>query len=138
MGLWEHRGFTVEDEGWPLVRCRFPPQPDTDGYTRLFEQYAELARRGGSIAWLVDMRGFNPLTSPPTVRKAAAEVFERHRDALARVTLCEARVIDGAAVRGVVTAFDWLTGNKWPCSNFATPEEARTWIDEQRARAAQR
>ena len=134
MGRWQADGFTVDDDEWPLVRSEFPNEPTTEGYRRLFEHYATLAQRGGSIAWLVDMRGFNPVTGNAAVRKAAAQVFESHRETLSRVTLCEARVVDGAVVRGILTAFDWLTGNKWPCANFATAEEARAWIAELRSR----
>lgn len=125
---WQRHGFVVSTSEWPLVRVQYPAEVGIAAYRELFAHFSELASRGERVVWLVDMRSFDPLTAPASTRRAAAEVFEEHRATLTRTTVCEARVIDGAITRGVLTAFDWLTPNKWPCTNVATETEARAWI----------
>ncbi len=132
--IWRAEGFEVDTREWPIVAVRYPKEPTPDGYLALFKHYAELAQRGDSIAWLVDMRDFNPVTAPASLRKGASLVFDEYRDVLTAATLCEARVMTSALARGVVTAFDWLTGNKWPCVNFANLDEARAWVEERCAK----
>jgi len=63
-----------------------------------------------------------------TLRAAAAEVFARHQDVLKSVTICEARVASDRLTRGVLTAFDWLTGSPWPRATFGKVRDAEEWI----------
>lgn len=132
---WQKHGFRIETDEWPIVKVHYPKEVPDDAYRALFDHYAQLAGRGDRIAWLVDMSGFNPVTSPAARRKEAAAIFEEHRAILTRASVCEARVIEGGVTRGVVTAFDWLTGNKWPCVNFAHAAEARAWIEQELRKA---
>jgi hypothetical protein len=39
--------------------------------------------------------------------------------------------VDGSAVRGLLTAFEWLAGDApWPVRNVATTAEADDWLRE--------
>jgi hypothetical protein len=120
----------VDDSGLPVVVVTFPPEVTADEYVQLFERYKALCAKYEHIAWLIDFQQFDPVTAPQAVRRAASEVFARYRDVLLQSTVCEARVVQNTASRGILTAFDWLTGKKWPLGNFATREAADRWIAE--------
>ncbi|HMR06281.1 MAG TPA: hypothetical protein PKA88_10890 [Polyangiaceae bacterium] len=66
--------------------------------------------------------------APAAVRRAAAEVFAEHKATLLAATLCEARVAANPISRGVLTAFDWMTGPKWACKNFGDYAAAEAWV----------
>jgi hypothetical protein len=137
-GDWQQHGFVVSTREWPIVRVDYPPEFTLESYRALFAHFAALAARGDRVAWLIDLTRFDPLGATATQRRLAAQVFEEHRAPLVAGSVCEARVIEGAITRGVLTAFDWLTLHKWPCTNVATEAEARAWIatkmDEDRKR----
>lgn len=128
----------VDDSAYPLVRVVFPSEVSTDDYDRLFERYGELCKRSGRIAYHIDMTRFNPVTAPATTRRHAAATFQRYRAELLRTTICEGRLFYNPLVSGIVTAFDWLTGTKWPCQNFTSAVAIDTWIAEQLAADAKR
>lgn len=123
--------FVLDDSAAPIVRVTYPEHVTTGGYERLFDDYVALCARHPRIAWLVDMRDFNPLMVSAPVRKTAAEVFERARAPLLRSTVCEARVVSSTAMRGVLMAFDWVTGSKWPVKNVDSVGAAEVWIARQ-------
>ncbi|APR87730.1 hypothetical protein A7982_13079 [Minicystis rosea] len=127
--------FRIDESSWPLVVVTYPEATTGSQYRALFERYVELSKRGDKIGYLIDMRKFNPITAPAALRKIAADTFAEHRDVLVRATICEARVVESPVTRGVLTAFDWLTGQKWPCHNFTSMDEAERWV---RARLAVR
>jgi hypothetical protein len=121
----------VDASAHPLVRVVFPSAVTNEEYAAVFDRYVEIAKRPGRIAYEIDMRQLNPLFTPASVRRNAAEVFARHREVLLRTTLCEARLLSNPLVQGVLTAFDWLTGNKWPCANFTSQVEMDAWLKRQ-------
>jgi hypothetical protein len=120
--------FQVDESRWPLVVVTFPPVVTMEKYRALFQQYALLSLRGDKIGYLIDMRRFNPIKAPASLRKAAADVFAENRDVLLEATACEARVVEGSLTSHILTAFDWLTGQKWPCANFTTVPDAERWV----------
>lgn len=124
-------GFRIDESGAPVIRVTFPDVVTLPAYERLFDEYMRLCDLYPRVAWLIDMRTFNPVTAPAPIRKAAADVFARSRDRLVQSTVCEARVVESAGVRGVLMAFDWLTGSKWPVRNVATVKDAEVWVAEQ-------
>lgn len=128
--VWRCEGFEVDSSRAPLVVVRYPAIVKPGAIQLLFDHYSELTRRRGDIAWLIDFTSFNPVTAPANRRKEAAEVFAAHREMLAASTCCEARVVHNTLARGILTAFDWLTGNKWPTASFATFVEAERWIEQ--------
>lgn len=129
-----HGAITIDDARWPLVDVEFVGNVSKDDYRSAFARYAELAERGDKVVWLIDMRRFDPLSVDASTRRAAADVFELHRDALISVSVAEARIIESFVTRNVLTAFDWLTGgNKWPCEQFATQAGAETWLRDRYA-----
>lgn len=131
-----HGAISIDDSRWPMVDVQYEGPLGEQDYRDAFVRYAELARRGEKIVWLIDMRRFDPLSVDASARKAAAAVFEQHRDVLIPVSVAEARIIESFVTRNVLTAFDWLTAsNKWPCQQFATKGGAETWL---RDRYAQR
>jgi hypothetical protein len=129
-----HGAILIDDARWPLVDVHFIGTVSTEDYRSAFARYAELAKRGDKIVWLIDMRRFDPLSVDASTRRAAADVFAEHRDALMSVSIAEARIIESFVTRNVLTAFDWLTGgNKWPCEQFATHHGAETWLRDRYA-----
>ncbi len=134
-GVWEHEGFVVDARECPLIVVTFPAAVELEAYEKVFEEYARLADAHRNLAWLIDFRAFNPITAPAKVRYASAEVFARYRDRLLPSTLCEARVVESMLARGVLTAFDWITGTKWPTDNFKRQDDAMRWIRSWQIRA---
>ena len=120
--------FRIDESRWPLVVVTYPPLVTLEKYRALFKQYVDLSRRGTKIGYLIDMRRFNPLLASASQRKLAAATFTEHREELVRATICEGRVVASSFTSGVLTAFDWLTGQKWPCANFTTKDEAEPWV----------
>ncbi len=120
----------VDDGHMPLVVETYPEAFSQEEYEALFERYAELCRQHDRIAWLIDFQRFDPVRAPPDLRRAAANVFAQYRDQLLRSTVCEARMVQNTASWGILTAFDWLTGKKWPTRNFATLASAELWVQE--------
>jgi hypothetical protein len=121
--------FQINESRWPIVLVTFPAVVTLDEYRELFHKYAELSKRGDRIGYHIDMRLFNPLMAPAAIRKGAAEVFAQNREVLIEATACEARVVASSLTSGILTAFDWLTGQKWPCANFTSMDEAARWIE---------
>jgi hypothetical protein len=127
--------FQVDETRWPIIRVTFPSIVTLEAYRGVFRQYVTFSKRGERIGYLIDMRQFNPLTASAAMRKGAAEVFAENRDALVKATVCEGRVVASSLTSGVLTAFDWLTGQKWPCANFTSMDEAARWVEKQMQKA---
>ena len=130
----EGHGYRIELDRWPIVVVRFPARPDDviEGYRWVVDRYVELCERGGGISWLIDFAIVNPLILGAKTRRAGAEIWSRHREPLLAATLCEARIVYHPLSRGVLTAFDWVTGEKWPTANFQSEVEALRWIARMR------
>ena len=126
--------FAIDVSRLPLVVIDYPDEFTIDDYRAVFLRYRALSLAHPRIAWLVDFRGFNPLLASPELRKAAAVCFAESKDVLMKVSVCEARVVDSVAARGVLIGFDWLTGTKWPTKNFGRFEAAERWCLEELAR----
>lgn len=126
-----HGAATVDTARFPIIDVTYAGTVAPEDYASAFARFAEIARAGEPLVWLIDMRRFDPLKVDAVVRKGAAAVFQRHRDVLMRVSIAEARVVHGFLTRNVLTAFDWLTGaNKWPCQQHATMSLAEHWLGE--------
>ena len=120
----------ITTERFPIVDIIYAgPATPIEDFRDAFEEYARIAERKVRVAWLIDMRNFDPLKVSATNRKDAARVFDEFAARLAPVSVAEARVIVSPLTRGILTAFDWLTGtNKWPCRQYGTMEAAETWL----------
>ncbi|MDQ3035949.1 MAG: hypothetical protein M3Y87_26330 [Myxococcota bacterium] len=124
--------ITISDARLPIVDVVYEGEPAADEYRRAFAEYARIASAGTPVAYLIDMRTFDPLGITADKRRAASEVFKQYEHRLAAVSVAEARVITSPITRGIVTAFDWLTSaNKWPCRQFASRDEGERWLREQ-------
>ena len=130
-----HGFLSIEDRRFPLIDVEYFPFPASApvmvDYREAFDEYARLAARGVPIAFLIDMRRFDPLLIGASVRQQAAKVFHEYAGRLLPVSVGEARVIASPLTRGIVTAFDWLTSaNKWPCQQFGSLNEGEQWLRE--------
>lgn len=112
----------------PIVDVTYPPNVSVETFRESFCEYAKLAGLKRPLGYLLDMRRFNPLFAPAAVRKSAAEVFHEFAPVLKPVSVCEARVVTSELTRGIITAFDWLSGTKWPCATFTDLEKAHQWV----------
>ena len=126
-------GFIVRAGRLPIVEVVYPAAFVTSEYRELFERYAQLSLEHRRLAYLVDLRGFKPLNASAAHRKIGADIFNEFAPVLVPATVCEARIVTDQLTRGIVTAFDWLTGSKWPCRTFTSPSEAEAWVREQLA-----
>jgi len=123
--------FEIDESQRPIIVVTFPAMVSPEAYKELFRQYVSISNRGEKVGYVIDMRRFNPIAAPAAMRRLAAETFAAARPHLVKVTVCEARVVSSAITRGVLTAFDWLTGSKWPCRNSTSMSDADRWVREQ-------
>jgi hypothetical protein len=121
--------FVIRDDKLPIIHVEFPAFFEGEEYAQLFERYVQLSEQHPRVAYLIDMRRFDPLRAPADKRRLAAAIFKANVHRLRAVTVCEARVVGNELTRGIITAFDWLTGTKWPCATFTAVDEAERWID---------
>lgn len=126
--------IVVEDSRAPLIVVSYPDSIVLSDYEELFGCFARMARQHRRIAWLIDFSRFNPVTAPAAIRQGAARIFEQHRATLSQASVCEGRIVQNPLARGVLTAFDWLTPNKWPCANFSSSSEAEAFCRQHLAR----
>jgi hypothetical protein len=118
----------VDESALPMVVVTYPETVSAEQLRTLFARFDLLSRRHGRVAYLVDMTLLDPVRSAAGMLKSVGDLFAAHRPALARVTLCEARVIPNGLLRSGLAAFDRLAPDKWPCANFATRREAEAWV----------
>jgi hypothetical protein len=131
--------ISIDARRLPLVEITYNPVPLGDhlagDYREAFEEYARLARAGGPLLYLIDMRRLDPLKVTAPMRREAARIWSMYTDRLQLVSVATARVITSPVTRGVVTAFDWFTSaNRWPCRQFALKADGERWLREQLAR----
>lgn len=126
--------IAVDESRAPIILATFPPEGTIADYEKALARYVEIARRGQRVGWLIDMRNFNPLTAPAAVRKAAAEMAARAAPVIKTVSAGEARVVTSTLVRGVSTAFTWLTTTHWPVAHFNTMADGEAWLRAQLAK----
>jgi hypothetical protein len=123
-------GFILRTERLPIIEVEYPPTLDETEYRDLFATYCSLSVEHGRVAYIIDMRSFHPLTVSVADRKLAAQIFREHASYLVPATVCEARLVSTPLTQGILTAFDWLTGTKWPCRTFTSPDEAEVWVQQ--------
>jgi hypothetical protein len=121
----------LDESRHPLVLVKYPPDLTVDDVREVFRRYQAISERGAKVGYLIDFLEFNPVTAPADQRRTAAEIFSEYKHVLAKVTVCEARVVKNRLSRGILTAFDWLTPSSWPRANFANRDEAEAWMNEQ-------
>lgn len=121
----------VDESRSPIVVVTFPERIELVDYQRVVARYVEIAQRGVPVGWLIDMVAFNPLIASPTARRQAAQAVEPFIKTIRTVSAGEARVVPNSIVRGVSTAFTWVTDAHWPTSHFARHYEAEEWLVRQ-------
>ena len=125
---------TLDESMLPILVVVYPKDPTLEMVDVLFDNYRRLARENDQLAYLLDMRFLDMSSAGASARRHAAELHARYRRELARSSVCEARVVSSALMRGVLIAFDWIKGEGlWPCETFATREEAIAWIHQKLA-----
>ena len=129
--------ITVDTKELPLVRVAFAGAPAEDDAARYYATLNEVSARRPRVAHLVDFRALDPFAMTAAARQALARAFFDGIDGRRAVTVCEARIVDDALTRGIIVAFDWVTGAKWPCASFPTEAEAVAWVNGQMAEDAQ-
>jgi hypothetical protein len=112
----------------PIVEVAYPEQFADDEFHAYLAQLCALAEAHRPIAYIIDLRQFDPLGAPAKRRQLAAAAFNQCAPKLMATTVCEARIVTDRLTRGIVTAFDWFTGTKWPCATFVSELEANAWV----------
>lgn len=122
--------FVINLSQFPVVAVVYPERPTIPDVAELFEVYADLAKAGARVGYTIDMRRFDPAVADAKTRAQAVAIFKKHEVALKASTICEARIVPGSVTREVLTAFDWMTGDKWPCANMSNAADAVAWVHE--------
>lgn len=119
----------VDGSRFPLVVAT-PPAPSQAGGIDLFYGEWDVFLARGRHAVLLDLRRVNPLQVSASLRKDIARHIAQRRAALARTLVAEARVVPGAAVRGLLTAIDWLVGDAFghPIAYFGSVRDGEAWL----------
>ncbi len=120
----------------PVVEVTFPAELVIADFERAFEVYAQLAGEHDTLIFRTDLRAVNMSFMSAKRRRDMAAVFTRYAPVILPVFVGDARIVANEAIRGLATAFDWLTGRPWPTASFTSAADADAWIDKQLARAA--
>ncbi len=126
----------IDESELPILVVRYPAAGTLEDLEAAWDVYRRVAAENDRVAYLIDMREFNPASQTAATRKRAGELHALYSAELAPSAVCEARVVSNRLVQGILVAFDWIKGDAlWPCRNFSDMTDARLWIDEQLARS---
>lgn len=115
---------------WPIVKVTFPLRIDVAYIDQMYDELEAVVSRGPHAHW-TDLRRADPLRMPATIRSRAAERERRLIHMAATVVMADVRLVNGAVQRGILTAFEWLTGKApWPVANLSGPTEAYLWLQQ--------
>ncbi len=92
--------FVFRTDRLPIVDVEFPSMFDKEQYLELFARYRSLSLEHGRLAYIIDMRKFNPLKASAALRKQAAAVFNENVTHIVTATVCEARIVSDQLTRG--------------------------------------
>ncbi len=123
--------ISVDTRRLPLVAVAFEGAITEAECHQLFASLNEVCAPGVRVANVVDFRELDALAVTAAVRQALARAFFDGIDQRRASTICEARVVTNVLTRGILVAFDWVTGAKWPCASFTTREQAVAWVNDQ-------
>ena len=116
---------TYDDSTWPTCLVTWPSEPVTEdvfeGWLRALVRWLA---RNERFAAILDMRASPGLLAP--MRKHLSVGLAARKEPLTR-QLVMAMVLDSAAQRGGIVAFNWLFPPPYPQRVFATPAAARPW-----------
>lgn len=119
-------GIAVDRRHWPLVVLRVGARFDAEDARALWESAVALAAERGPFANLIDCRPLLTQRVGPAERRALAELYRAHHEALRRTLLCEAWVHGSPLARGVLRAIHWLYRTPWPSAVYRTLPEAES------------
>lgn len=123
----EYPQFMYDLSDAPLVRLTYPETVQEWMVPDAFELFVTVAQEFGKVAWVIDFRGFNPLTARPKIRRAFSDHFTKNRSILESATVAEAMVSESDVFRGVVTAINWLNQRKMNTRLFSNLNDAESW-----------
>ncbi|MEL6547020.1 MAG: STAS/SEC14 domain-containing protein [Myxococcota bacterium] len=126
--------FLYDLSALPIVFVRYPKEASLEAIEQAFEFYVELSQKHRRVAYLFDLRDFNPVTASAKLRRAFADHYEANRSVIEPATVAEALVHSSTLVRGIVTAVNWLTVRAYPQRQFTDMDKARDWLLDQLAR----
>lgn len=121
----------------PIFDVRFRGLPTLAQYKAMLDDLSRVILSGRPpIVILLDMQEFNPFDINASMRKEAADAWHANRELWLRTIAAEARIVVNPLARGMLTAFDWLTGTgKWPCKQFGNAADAEAWLMAKHAEA---
>jgi DNA-binding CsgD family transcriptional regulator len=119
---------SVDVGSWPLVRLRFPAGPLGDsGIDRMIEQLESFLASGERHAILADALQVRQAATPRQMWRFARWTND-HRAALAAQNVGVAIVFQAAIARGILAAYNWMTGgHPSPQILVDTVEEGERW-----------
>jgi SpoIIAA-like len=122
-------------DDWPLIRLVYHGDVSLEVLRAATQRSAELSERafatGQRLSWLVDLNDFDARVLDAVKRRGAAEILAEHVPRIGPGTSAEARVVDSALIRGLLTAVTWIARQPWPIQVFATEREALGWLRTQ-------
>jgi len=123
-------GGVLDFSRWPLVRLVHKPR-ETEDDTARFYKNLELALRNrhGPFAVVADARAIRELSAKQ--RRIIADHLAHNTDVYRSRCVGNAFVIEGAALRGALTAIFWMTPAPYPYRTFPDVPSAERWALEQ-------
>lgn len=111
----------------PFCIIRHPTDFTPDDFQQLFASLREKLAKDREYAVVVDLRLTSPSMGGSENREAASAAILENVDFLKDITICEARLVSGPMVRGILTVLDWITPRPWPVRNFGNATVAENW-----------
>ena len=123
--------IAVDTRQLPLVDVAVTGAITDADCQQLHDTLTEVCAPGVRVGHVVDLRALDAFAVTAQVRQALARSFFDGIDQRRAATICEARIVTNVLTHGILKAFDWVTGTKWPCASFPTREQAVAWVNEQ-------
>lgn len=128
----------IDDTQAPIVVITYPRVGSIEIIPAAMERFREVCIKHKRVAFLVDMRAFNPITAPPKTRAKFSELYNANRSVWNAHLICEARVVPSRIVQGIIIAVDWLTTPAYPTKTFVAMTDAYAFVREHLAKEDER
>jgi hypothetical protein len=123
------RGIEIVAERPPIVEIRIHPGFTVEDIDVAYDELEDIARRGAPHIHWTDLREVQPLSFTTEIRKRFAERERRMFEFGNECIDADVRIVEERMVRGVLAAFEWLTGSApWPVRNLRSDVEAMAWL----------
>ena len=123
---------TIDTSALPVIKVILPTEGTPEDIRKYYARLEIIMRQQERLAFLVDLRQINILKATAEIRAAMATEFKKVKPLFEEVAVAQAHLVEGTMTKGVLTAFNWLLGEKVRCPEkvFDQEQDALDWLNE--------